>query len=275
MGDKQQPLSELYRKEVQAAIHSLGSQALRTIAVAFKPLKVTDSTEHERDVEKDFMLVGIQGMIDPPRPEVEQAVKECREAGIRTVMITGDHKVTAMAIAEQLSILPPGGRVVEGVELATMDVEELENVVEDTYVFARVSPEHKLKIVKALQNKGHIVAMTGDGVNDAPAIKTADIGIAMGITGTDVAKEASSLVLLDDNFATIKSAIKEGRNIYENIRKFIRYLLASNVGEILVMLFAMLLALPLPMVPIQILWVNLVTDGLPAMALGLDKAEET
>ncbi|HDR5140316.1 TPA: calcium-translocating P-type ATPase, SERCA-type [Bacillus anthracis] len=272
-GDKQQPLSELYRKEVQAAIHSLGSQALRTIAVAFKPLKVTDSIEHERDVEKDFMLVGIQGMIDPPRPEVKQAVKECREAGIRTVMITGDHKVTAMAIAEQLSILPQGGRVVEGVELASMDVEELENVVEDTYVFARVSPEHKLKIVKALQNKGHIVAMTGDGVNDAPAIKTADIGIAMGITGTDVAKEASSLVLLDDNFATIKSAIKEGRNIYENIRKFIRYLLASNVGEILVMLFAMLLALPLPMVPIQILWVNLVTDGLPAMALGLDKAE--
>ncbi|MEC3420400.1 HAD-IC family P-type ATPase, partial [Bacillus cereus] len=267
-GDKQQPLSELYRKEVQAAIHSLGSQALRTIAVAFKPLKITDSIEHERDVEKDFMLVGIQGMIDPPRPEVAQAVKECKEAGIRTVMITGDHKVTAMAIAEQLGVLPPDGRVVEGVELANMDVEELENVVEDTYVFARVSPEHKLKIVKALQNQGHIVAMTGDGVNDAPAIKTADIGIAMGITGTDVAKEASSLVLLDDNFATIKSAIKEGRNIYENIRKFIRYLLASNVGEILVMLFAMLLALPLPMVPIQILWVNLVTDGLPAMALG-------
>ncbi|MGR4031562.1 HAD-IC family P-type ATPase, partial [Bacillus sp. ZZQ-131] len=243
-GDKQQPLSELYRREVQAAIHSLGSQALRTIAVAFKPLKVTDSIEHERDVEKDFMLVGIQGMIDPPRPEVAQAVKECKEAGIRTVMITGDHKVTAMAIAEQLGVLPPDGRVVEGVELANMDVEELENVVEDTYVFARVSPEHKLKIVKALQNQGHIVAMTGDGVNDAPAIKTADIGIAMGITGTDVAKEASSLVLLDDNFATIKSAIKEGRNIYENIRKFIRYLLASNVGEILVMLFAMLLALP-------------------------------
>lgn len=272
-GNKQQPLSELYRKEVQAAIHNLGSQALRTIAVAFKPLKVTDSLEHEREVEKDFMLVGIQGMIDPPRPEVKQAVQECKEAGIKTVMITGDHKVTAIAIAEQLGILSQNGRVLEGVELANMSVEELENIVEETYVFARVSPEHKLKIVKALQNKGHIVAMTGDGVNDAPAIKTADIGIAMGITGTDVAKEASSLVLLDDNFSTIKSAIKEGRNIYENIRKFIRYLLASNVGEILVMLFAMLLALPLPLVPIQILWVNLVTDGLPAMALGLDAAE--
>ncbi len=272
-GNKQQPFSELYRKEVQAAIHSLGSQALRTIAVAFKPLKVTDPIHDEQEIEKDFMLVGIQGMIDPPRPEVKQAVQECKEAGIKTVMITGDHKVTAMAIAEELGILPRNGRVVEGVELANMTVEELEDIVEDTYVFARVSPEHKLKIVKALQNKGHIVAMTGDGVNDAPAIKAADIGISMGITGTDVAKEASSLVLLDDNFATIKAAIKEGRNIYENIRKFIRYLLASNVGEILVMLFAMLLALPLPMVPIQILWVNLVTDGLPAMALGLDAPE--
>lgn len=272
-GNKQQPFSELYRKEVQAAIHSLGSQALRTIAVAFKPLKVTDPIHDEQEIEKDFMLVGIQGMIDPPRPEVKQAVQECKEAGIKTVMITGDHKVTAMAIAEELGILPRNGRVIEGIELANMTVDELEDIVEDTYVFARVSPEHKLKIVKALQNKGHIVAMTGDGVNDAPAIKVADIGISMGMTGTDVAKEASSLVLLDDNFATIKVAIKEGRNIYENIRKFIRYLLASNVGEILVMLFAMLLALPLPMVPIQILWVNLVTDGLPAMALGLDAPE--
>ncbi|MGG2064786.1 calcium-translocating P-type ATPase, SERCA-type [Bacillus sp. S14(2024)] len=272
-GNKQQPFTELYRNEVQTAIYHLGSQALRTIAVAFKPLKTADHIQSEQEAERDLMFIGLQGMIDPPRPEVKRAVQECRDAGIKTIMITGDHKVTAMAIAEQLGILPPGGRVVEGIELANMSVEELEDIVDETYVFARVSPEHKLKIVKALQNKDHIVAMTGDGVNDAPAIKAADIGVAMGITGTDVAKEASSLVLLDDNFATIKAAIKEGRNIYENIRKFIRYLLASNVGEILVMLFAMILALPLPLVPIQILWVNLVTDGLPAMALGLDAPE--
>lgn len=214
-------------------------------------------------------------MIDPPRPEVRQAIKECKEAGIRTVMITGDHAVTAKAIARQLGILRTSReKVVDGAMLNELTVDELEDVIDEVSVFARVSPDHKLKIVKAFQNRGAVVAMTGDGINDAPAIKTADIGISMGITGTDVAKEASSLILLDDNFATIKAAIQEGRNIYENIRKFIRYLLASNVGEILVMLFAMLLSLPLPVVPIQILWVNLVTDGLPAMALGLDQPEE-
>ncbi|MFD1735758.1 calcium-translocating P-type ATPase, SERCA-type [Bacillus salitolerans] len=271
--EKQQFLSDRLKGEVEKAIENLGGQALRTIAVAFKPLGPTQSVYNEIEAETNLIFIGLQGMIDPPRDEVKQAVQECKEAGIRTVMITGDHIVTATAIARQLGILPEGGKVVQGTELSDMTVEELEEIVEDVYVFARVSPEHKLKIVKALQKNGHIVAMTGDGVNDAPAIKASDIGIAMGITGTDVAKEASSLVLLDDNFATIKAAIKEGRNIYENIRKFIRYLLASNVGEILVMLFAMLLALPLPLVPIQILWVNLVTDGLPAMALGLDQAE--
>ncbi len=262
-----------YQSVVNREMEGLASHALRMIAVGYKPLSSGNMILHEAEAEKNLILVGLQGMIDPPRPEVKQAIKECREAGIKTVMITGDHVITAKAIAAQLGIIKGKERVIEGKQLNNMSVEELEDVVEDVSVFARVSPEHKLNIVKALQNKGHIVAMTGDGVNDAPAIKTADIGIAMGITGTDVAKEASSLILVDDNFATIKSAIKEGRNIYENIRKFIRYLLASNVGEILVMFFAMLIGLPLPLVPIQILFVNLVTDGLPAMALGLDKPE--
>lgn len=271
---KQQYLHGEYRQEIEKAIENLASMALRTIAIAFKPIQDQTVILNESEAEKGLTFIGVQGMIDPPRPEVKQAIKECREAGIKTVMITGDHVITAKAIAQQLGIIRGNALVIEGVALNDMSIDDLENVVEDVSVFARVSPEHKLKIVKALQNRGHIVAMTGDGVNDAPAIKSADIGIAMGITGTDVAKEASSLILLDDNFATIKSAINEGRNIYENIRKFVRYLLASNVGEILVMLFAMLLSLPLPLVPIQILWVNLVTDGLPAMALGLDRPED-
>lgn len=272
--DKQQPLTKEMSQKVQGAIDGLAEKALRTIAIAYKPLSGNQIILSEKEAEKDLTFIGLQGMIDPPRPEVKQAVKECRAAGIKTVMITGDHLITAKAIATELGILTRGSKVMDGATLSGLTVEELEDVVDEVTVFARVSPEHKLKIVKALQNKGHIVAMTGDGVNDAPAIKAADIGVAMGITGTDVAKEASSLVLLDDNFATIKAAIKEGRNIYENIRKFVRYLLASNVGEILVMLFAMILALPLPLVPIQILWVNLVTDGLPAMALGLDRPED-
>jgi Ca2+-transporting ATPase len=261
-------------KRVQDAINGLASNALRTIAIAFKSIPANLIITSEQEAEKNLTFIGVQGMIDPPRPEVKQAVLECKAAGIKTVMITGDHVITAKAIASQLGIFTSKSKVYDGKALANMSVDELEEEVENVSVFARVSPEHKLKIVKALQNRGHIVAMTGDGVNDAPAIKAADIGVAMGITGTDVAKEASALVLLDDNFATIKAAIKEGRNIYENIRKFIRYLLASNVGEILVMLFAMILGLPLPLVPIQILWVNLVTDGLPAMALGVDIPEE-
>jgi P-type Ca2+ transporter type 2C len=272
--ERQQRLTKELSAKVQGAIDELAGNALRTIAIAFKPIPQGTVILHENEAEKDLTFIGLQGMIDPPRPEVKTAVKECRDAGIKTVMITGDHVITAKAIAKQLGILSKDSKVIEGKALSEMSVSELEDIVDDVSVFARVSPEHKLKIVKALQNRGHIVAMTGDGVNDAPAIKAADIGVAMGITGTDVAKEASSLVLLDDNFATIKAAIKEGRNIYENIRKFIRYLLASNVGEILVMLFAMIMGLPLPLVPIQILWVNLVTDGLPAMALGLDQPED-
>ncbi|MEH7482866.1 calcium-translocating P-type ATPase, SERCA-type [Neobacillus drentensis] len=272
--ERTQFLNKETQVKVQEAINGLASQALRTIAIAFKPIQANTIILSEREAEKNLTLIGIQGMIDPPRPEVKKAVKECKEAGIKTVMITGDHVITAKAIASQLGIITNKSKVIDGNALSEMTVEELEEIVNDVSVFARVSPEHKLKIVKALQNRGHIVAMTGDGVNDAPAIKAADIGVAMGISGTDVAKEASSLILLDDNFATIKAAIVEGRNIYENIRKFVRYLLASNVGEILVMLFAMVLALPLPLIPIQILWVNLVTDGLPAMALGLDRPEE-
>jgi Ca2+-transporting ATPase len=272
--ERTQFLNKETQFKVQEAINGLAAQALRTIAIAFKPIQANTVILSEHEAEKNLTLIGVQGMIDPPRPEVKKAVKECKEAGIKTVMITGDHVITAKAIASQLGIITSKSKVIDGNALSQMSVEELEEVVDDVSVFARVSPEHKLKIVKALQNRGHVVAMTGDGVNDAPAIKAADIGVAMGITGTDVAKEASALVLLDDNFATIKAAIVEGRNIYENIRKFVRYLLASNVGEILVMLFAMILALPLPLIPIQILWVNLVTDGLPAMALGLDRPEE-
>lgn len=265
-------LTKEQSKQTEQAMVGMAEKALRTIAIGFRVLSPSDSLDTAL-LEEDLTLIGLYGLMDPPRKEVKAAVRECKEAGIKTVMITGDHAHTARAIANHLEILPESGKVLEGKELTQMSDAELVDTIEDTYVFARVTPEHKLRIVNAFQEKGHIVAMTGDGVNDAPAMKASDIGIAMGISGTDVTKEASSLVLMDDNFATIKSAIQEGRNIYENIRKFIRYLLASNVGEILVMLFAMLLGLPLPLVPVQILWVNLVTDGLPAMALGVDQAE--
>ncbi|GGH84599.1 Ca2+-transporting ATPase [Pullulanibacillus pueri] len=271
---QKQLIKKRHEEHVKEAILSLGNQALRTIAVAFKPLRSDNTNTEAEQLERGLTFVGVQGMIDPPRPEVKASIANCQRAGVKTVMITGDHVVTASAIARQLNLLPQDGQVMDGATLSKMTEEELIDQVDDIYVYARVAPEHKLKIVKALQKKGHIVAMTGDGVNDAPAIKAANIGIAMGNTGTDVAKEASSLILSDDNFATIEAAIEEGRNIYENIRKFIRYLLASNVGEILVMFFAMILSLPLPLLPIQILWVNLVTDGLPAMALGVDAAED-
>lgn len=260
------------KQEIEEAVNTMAEKALRTIAICMKPL-TKDSTLDGAFLENELTFIGLFGMIDPPRKEVKGAIKDCRQAGIKTVMITGDHVKTARAIAEQIHLLPENGLVLEGHELSQMSVEDLQEVIDDVYVFARVTPEHKLKIVNAFQAQGHIVAMTGDGVNDAPAIKASNIGISMGKSGTDVTKEASSLILMDDNFATIKEAINEGRNIYDNIRKFIRYLLASNVGEILVMLMAMVLAFPLPLVPVQILWVNLVTDGLPALALGLDKPE--
>jgi len=256
----------------ERAVEQMARRSLRTIAIAIKPI-LKSSSLIDSELENDLTLLGIYGMIDPPRKEVKQAIANCKKAGIQTVMITGDHVDTAQAIATEIELLPKHGEVISGTELNNLSTAELKERVDNIYVYARVTPEHKLKIVKALQEKGHVVAMTGDGVNDAPAIKASDIGISMGLTGTDVTKEASSLILMDDNFSTIEAAIREGRNIYENIRKFIRYLLASNVGEILVMLLAILFAYPLPLVPVQILWVNLVTDGLPAIALGVDKPE--
>ncbi|MEF2964557.1 calcium-translocating P-type ATPase, SERCA-type [Paenibacillus sp. M1] len=268
------PFTGTLRSRVQAENEAMARSALRVLGLAYRDVKPHENLSGEESVESQLIFIGLAGMIDPPRREARDAISVCRRAGIKTVMITGDHRLTAEAIAADLGILPRGGASLSGRELAGMSDEELERKVDQIFVYSRVAPEHKLRIVKALQRKGHVVAMTGDGVNDAPAIKAADIGIAMGITGTDVSKEASSLILSDDNFSSIVAAIEEGRNIYENIRKFIRYLLASNVGEILTMFFAMLLGLPLPLLPIQILWVNLVTDGLPAMALGVDQPEK-
>ncbi|TDF98318.1 calcium-translocating P-type ATPase, SERCA-type [Paenibacillus piri] len=273
--DRVIPFTPTLKQKVLAANEGMAKNALRVLGLAYRDLKISDRSSDEEEVELGLVFIGLTGMIDPPRKEVRDAISQCRRAGIKTVMITGDHQGTAEAIAKQLGIFPAaGGLALNGQQLNQLSDEELDQRVEDTYVYARVSPEHKLRIVKSLQRNGHVVAMTGDGVNDAPAVKAADIGIAMGINGTDVTKEASSLVLSDDNFASIVAAIEEGRGIYENIRKFIRYLLASNVGEIMTMFLAMMAGLPLPLIPIQILWVNLVTDGLPAMALGVDQAEK-
>ena len=262
------PLDEPMHKRIIAANARLAEQGQRVLGMAFRPLENPDLPE----VEAHKIFIGMVGMIDPPRPEVKTAVTMARSAGIRPVMITGDHPLTAQHIAQDLTITNNDHNLT-GYDLSKMTLTQLEDVVEDVSVYARVSPEHKLNIVEALQDKGEIVAMTGDGVNDAPALKRADIGIAMGITGTDVSKEAADMILLDDNFATIVAAVEEGRIIFDNIRKFIKYTLSSNTGELLVMLIGPFLGMPLPLIPIQILWINLVTDGLPGLALAVEKGE--
>jgi Ca2+-transporting ATPase len=267
-----EPLNDGWRQRIVAANDQLAGDGMRVLGVAFRPLETPAVDLGGNSVERDLVFVGLIGMIDPPRAEVRAAVATCRTAGIRPVMITGDHPLTASFIARDLGIAQDAS-ILTGQQLDELSQEQLEAAVDGVAVYARVSPEHKLKIVDALQNRGHIVAMTGDGVNDAPALKRADIGVAMGITGTDVSKEAADMVLLDDNFSTIVAAVEEGRVIYDNIRKFIKYLLTTNSAEIWLMLVAPFLGMPLPLLPLQILWVNLVTDGLPALALGLEPAE--
>ena len=266
------PLDRRLLDEIYQANCQLAGEAYRLLAVAVRPWSEEPGQE---ELEEDLVFLGLVGMVDPPREEVYDAVRLCHQAGIRPIMITGDFPDTALAIAAQLDIVPSTrARVITGQELDQMDAHELATVVEDVNVFARVSPHHKLTIVEALQEKGHVVAMTGDGVNDAPALKRADIGAAMGATGTDVAREASDLILVDDNFATIVAAVAEGRTIYANIRKAIQYLLACNMGELLVITSAILMGLGRPLTAIQILWVNLITDGLPALALGVEPGEK-
>jgi len=274
-----EPLSEEEKKAILAANEGFASDALRVLGAAYRDLKDSGMEYTAENVEKDLVFLGLMGMIDPPREEVKDAMISCAAAGIRPIMITGDHKLTAIAVARELGqfdseALESGKTLaLSGVELDHLSDEEFEKLVEGVVVYARVSPEHKLRIVKAWQTKGEVVAMTGDGVNDAPALKQADIGVAMGITGTDVTKEASDITLTDDNFATIVRAIEEGRGIYNNIKKYLVFLLSCNVGEILILGLAGLLGLPVPLIALQILWVNLITDGLPALALGVDPPE--
>lgn len=265
------PLTHQKKTQILDSVENMSNRALRCIGGAYKE---NNLTRDEKTLENNLIFLGIAGIIDPPRPEVKEAVKKCRLAGIRPVMITGDHKNTAYAIGKDLNIVTSKDQVITGEELEKINDEELKEKVKNIRIFARVTPKHKLRIVRAFKQTGNIVAMTGDGVNDAPAIKEADIGIAMGISGTDVTKEASAMILMDDNFSTIVSAVEEGRTIYDNIRKFIRYLLSCNLGEVLTMFLASLFYLPTPMLPIQILFVNLATDGLPAIALGVDPADK-
>ena len=267
---RDEPLGDPMKQAVLAANHVFASRALRVIGVGQRRLPGEPALYQAKDLEDSLTFLGLAAMKDPLRPEALAAVRACREAGIRVVMITGDHRDTAEAIAQELHLLDCGRRSIAGVELDALTDDELTRRVDGLAVYARVSAEHKLRIVQAWKSRGAIVAMTGDGVNDALAVKEADIGVAMGLTGTDVTKEASDMVVTDDNFASIAAAVEEGRAVYDNIRKAIHYLLSCNVSEVLLMLFAALLALPLPLLPVQILWINLVTDGLPALALAVD-----
>ncbi|MDQ1271732.1 MAG: P-type Ca2+ transporter type [Planctomycetota bacterium] len=270
MGGELRDLSEEDIRNILNENNKMAGAALRVLGIAFKPID-PETINHAPDIiEKDMIFAGLLAMIDPPRPEAKDAVATCHKAGITTVMITGDHKNTAKAIGEELGFFGYNMKAIDGVELDTLPDEILEKEVSKIAVYARVSAEHKLRIVKAWKKQGAVVAMTGDGVNDAPAVKEASIGVSMGITGTDVTKEASDMIITDDNFASIVSAVEEGRGIYDNIKKSIHYLLSCNAGEIVTMLFASIFNLPLPLFPIQILWINIATDGLPALALGVD-----
>lgn len=272
-GSGQVPFDSRRKSMARMVNGEMAAQALRVVAVAFRQWSEKPPMTEEA-LERNLVFAGMAGMVDPPRPEVKEAVQLCRQAGIRPVMITGDHVLTAEAIGRELGIYQKGDCAVTGAELDKMSDKELETAAETCTVFARVAPEHKVRIVKAFQKRGNVVAMTGDGVNDAPALKTADIGCAMGKSGTEVAKGASDLILTDDNFATIVEAVREGRGIYDNIRKAVHFLLSSNIGEILTIFVAMVLGWAAPLLPIQLLWVNLVTDSLPAIALGMEPAEE-
>lgn len=276
MDDQPRDLTNDMRNTILAANDSMTKDALRVLGFAYRLEKDVPNNIAEvktEDLEKDLVFVGLMGMIDPPRTEVKPALEKARHAGIRTVMITGDFPNTARAIAESIGLLRPGKGVMTGAELDKIDDIQLKNIIEDTDVFARVSPEHKMRIVDALQANDEVVAMTGDGVNDAPAIKRADIGVAMGITGTDVAKGTADMVLTDDNYASIVSAVEQGRIIYSNIRKFVFFLLSSNVAEIMIIFLATLAGLPAPLTAIQLLWLNLITDGAPALALAMEKGD--
>ncbi|MBE3115328.1 MAG: cation-translocating P-type ATPase [Actinobacteria bacterium] len=280
-------LTDSDKEKIVENNHTLAGKAMRNLAFAFKYLDSLPDEERIKEVEEDLVYLGIVGMIDPPRPEVYDAIEKCRRANIKIIMVTGDHKITARAIGEELGILGPKDKIIDGAELDLMTKEELEKQIEYIRIFARVSPSNKVGIVEALKKNHHIVAMTGDGINDAPSLKKADIGVTMGIVGTDVSKESSDMILTDDNFATIVKAVKQGRVIYDNLKKFILFLLSCNISEVLLMFISIVIGdyifyiitgerglLYIPLMPVQILWMNLITDGLPAMALGIDPPEK-